>query len=195
MNEDSEFSFVALRAPRTRSERESCKAPVTSTKIFENSHFLKRSINDLSFTPEPLIRKFPRTWQKSKDSLFLQILSKLELLSETVKSQTTQIVALETRIEELTTLSKRNNQANKANRAETQKIETIADRVAAMTSASASHSGLIIAISSSQSTPKVGQSQISAITVNKTSSHISLDLSQCVVSFNERSIREIQNHL
>ena len=195
INKDSEFSVVAPRAPQTRSEREPRKAPVTSTKIFENSNFLKRSINDFSFTPEPLIRKFPRTWQKSKDSFFLQILFKLELLSETVESQTTQIVALETRSEELTTLLKRNNQANKANRAETQKIKTMADRVAAITSISASHSGLISAISSSQSTSKVGQSQTSASTVNKTSLNISPDLLQCAVSFNEKSIREIRNHL
>ncbi len=127
INKDSEFSFVAPRASRTRNERESRKAPVTPTKVFENSNFLKRSINDLSFTPEPLTRKNPRTWQKSEDSLFSQILSKLELLSETVESQTAQIVALETRIEELITLSKGNNQANKANRAATRKIETMAD--------------------------------------------------------------------
>ncbi len=50
-------------------------------------------------------------------------------------------------------------------------------------------------MSSSQSTPKVGQSQINAITVNKTSSHISLDLSQCAVSLNEKPIKEIRNHL
>lgn len=125
----------------------------------------------------------------------MQILSKFELLSETVESQTAQIVVLETRIEELTMLSKGNNQANKANRAATRKIETMADRVAAMASTSASHSGLISVSNSSQTTPKVGKSQISASTVNKTSSHISLDLLQCAVSLNERPIREIRNHL
>ena len=56
MNKSSEFSFVAPRTSLTGSERESCKAPVTPTKIFENSNFLKRSINDLSFTTEPLTK-------------------------------------------------------------------------------------------------------------------------------------------
>ncbi len=64
-----------------------------------------------------------------------------------------------------------------------------------MASTSLSHSGLISAIGSSQSTPKVEQSQISASIVNKTSSHISLDLSQCAVSLNEKPIRKIPNLL
>ncbi len=191
MNEDSEFSFVALRRSQTRSERETRKAPVTPTMIFENSNFLRRSINDLSFTTEPLTKKNSRTWQKSEDSLFSQILSKLELLSETVESHTSQIVALETRIEKLTTLSKGNNQANKENGAATRKIKTMADRVAAIASTYTSHSGLISAISSSQSSANVGQSQINASNVNKTSSHISLDLSQCALSLNKKPIREI----
>ena len=71
----------------------------------------------------------------------------------------------------------------------------MADWVAAIASTYASHSGLISAISSSQSIPNVGQSQINANNVNKTSSHISLDLSQCAVSLNEKPIREIWNHL
>lgn len=99
------------------------------------------------------------------------------------------------RIEKLTTLSKGNNQSNKANWAATRKIETMADRVAAMASTSTSHSGLIGAMSSSQSTPKVRQSQISGNTINKTSLHISLNLSQCAVSLNERPIKEIRYHL
>lgn len=133
--------------------------------------------------------------KKSEDSLFSQILSKLELLSKTVESQTAQIVALETRIEELTMLSKGNNQVNKANGAVTCKIETTADRVAAMASTSTSYLGPISAISSPQSTSNVGLIQRSAGIVNKTSLHISLNLSQRAVFLNERPIKKIRNHL
>lgn len=117
------------------------------------------------------------------------------MLSKTVESQTAQIVALETRIEELIMLSKGNNQVNKANRAVTRKIETTADQVAALASTSTSYLGPISAISSPQSTSNVGLIQRSAVIVNKTSLHISLNLSQCAVFLNERPIKKIRNHL
>ena len=62
---------------------------------------------------------------------------RLESLTQTVESQTMHILALEKQIKELTTHSKGNIQANKANRAATKKIETMADRVAAMAATSA----------------------------------------------------------
>ncbi|MCJ1345737.1 hypothetical protein MMC31_003946, partial [Peltigera leucophlebia] len=135
MNENSEFSFVAPHASRNMREN------ATS--------------DDLSFTPEPPVRKNPRTLHKIKDHLHVDILSKLESLSKVVESQiahivalklrvnsqTAHIVALESRVEELSTLSKGNLHANKANRAATKKIETVADRVAAMASITTSPSG------------------------------------------------------
>lgn len=124
VNGNSSFSFEALHPPRIE--------PVTPTKFSENSKFLKKSINDLSFMPEPIVRKNSRTHHFQDSSLFTQILSKLDMLSETVESQTAHIVALEKRMEELTFQSKRQTQANKANRGATKKIETMADRVAAM---------------------------------------------------------------
>lgn len=190
-NKEAKFSVVAPRAPRTRSERNLRGDPVTPTKIFGDSKVLKRSINDLSFTPEPLTRKNPKTGQNIEDSFLSQILFKLELLSKTVESQTAQIVALESRIEELTMLSKGNNQVSKANRAATCKIETMANRVAAMASTSTSLSGLISATSSPQSMSKAGLIQKSASNVNNTSLYISLNLSQCAVSLNERPSKEI----
>lgn len=118
MNGNSSFSFEASHPPRIE--------PVTPTKFSENSKFLKRSINDLSFTPEPIVRKNPRIHHFQDSSLLTQILSKLDVLSETVESQTAHIVALEKRIEELTFQSKGHTQANKVNRGATKKIETIA---------------------------------------------------------------------
>lgn len=60
--------------------------PVTPTKFSENSKFLKRSINNLSFTPKPIIRKNPRIHCFLDSSFLTQILSKLDILWEIVES-------------------------------------------------------------------------------------------------------------
>lgn len=58
INENSQFSFVALNASCNMYENiTSGKKPVTPTKLKQNSSFLKRSLNDLLFTPEPPVRK------------------------------------------------------------------------------------------------------------------------------------------
>lgn len=116
INGTSKFSFEAPRAlPSTRNSDTTSREPVTPTKFSENHNFLKRSINDLSFTPEPDTRKNPRPLHSQNNSLLTQILSKLPALSNTVESQTAHIVALEKRIEEVTFHSKGNTQASKAN--------------------------------------------------------------------------------
>lgn len=102
----------------------------------EHPKFLKRSIHDFSFTPESVTRKNPKFSIGHNVSLFAQIVSKLDLLSNTVESQTAQINALERRIEELTLSSKGNTQINKANQAAVKKIEAMADRIAAMAASS-----------------------------------------------------------
>ena len=197
MNENSEFSFVAPHASRNmRENATSGKEPVTPTKVQGNSSFLKRSLDDLSFTPEPPVRKNPRTLQKIKDHLLVDILSKLESLSKVVESQTAHIVALESRVEELSTLSKGNLQANKANRAATKKIETMADRVAAMASITTSPSGPSNPASSSKSIQRLDQQgHTSPSNVNRTNPHLILDLAQCAVSLNERPLKAIREHL
>lgn len=62
----------------------------------------------------------------------MEVLSKLESHRKVVESQTTHIVALEVRIEDLSTLSKASHQAYKANRAATKKVEIMVDWVTAM---------------------------------------------------------------
>lgn len=190
--ESSEFSSVAPQAPPSTRENEVSRgAPVTPTKSTENANLLKRSINDLSFIPEPITRKSPRTSNEEGAGLFMQIMAKLQSLSKTVESQTAHIVALETRIEELCVHSKGSNQADKANRAATKKIETMADRVAAMASTATSLPGSANVTSPAQR----GQSQVGASNLNKSSPPIVLDLSQCTSSLNERPVKEIRMHL
>lgn len=60
MNENSTFGFDILYLPIAIRESMS-KSLITPTKISENSEFLKKSINDFSFTPELLTRKNART--------------------------------------------------------------------------------------------------------------------------------------
>ncbi|MCJ1345401.1 hypothetical protein MMC31_003608 [Peltigera leucophlebia] len=134
MNGNSSFSFEASHAPRIES--------VTPTKFSKNS------------TPGPIIRKNPRIHHFQDISLLTQILSKLDVLSETVESQTAHIVALEKRVEELTSHSKGQTQAIKANRGVTKKIETMPDRVATMAATSSAQPG-----STNESTPSQGSSR------------------------------------
>lgn len=84
--------------------------------------------------PKPIVRKNLRIHHFQDSSLLIQILSKLDMLSETVESQTAyiesqiaHIIALKKRMEELTFQSKGLMQANKANRGATKKIETLTD--------------------------------------------------------------------
>lgn len=63
------FRFAIPRpitAPKSRLSR---KSPVTSTKISGELNFLKRSINDLLSTPEPVIRKNPKITKKIENIL------------------------------------------------------------------------------------------------------------------------------
>lgn len=142
INEESAFSFIVPRQPVTTPKSKTLrKSPITPTKISGDSNFLKRSINDLSFTPEPLTRRNPRITQGDENTILRQILSKLDMLSQTVKSQSAHILTLEKQLEEFTTHSKGDIQADKANRATTKKIEIMADRVAALAATTISSTG------------------------------------------------------
>lgn len=90
-------------------------------------NFLIRPINDLSFTPEPVLQKKPKITKEIKNILLGQILSKLEKLSKTVKNQTTHILSLEKKIEDLSTYSKKNIDIAKVNKVVTKRIKTMAD--------------------------------------------------------------------
>lgn len=83
LNGNSSFSFKASHPPSIES--------ITPTKFSENSKFFKRLINDLSFTPKPIVRKNPRTHHFQDSSFLTKILSKFNMLLETVKSQTAHI--------------------------------------------------------------------------------------------------------
>ena len=114
MTESPAFSF-AIPQPLTAMRKGAAisKPPITSTKISKDTNFLKRSMDDLSFIPEPLTRKNPKTTVEEENSILKQILVKLESLARTVESQTTHILALEKQLEELTMHSKENIQASK----------------------------------------------------------------------------------
>lgn len=82
--------------------------PVTPTKFSENSKFFKKSINNLLFTLKLIIKKNLRIHHFWDSNLVTQILSKLDIFSKTIKSQTAHIgsktahiVALEKWMEEL----------------------------------------------------------------------------------------------
>ncbi len=134
-NENLAFSFKIPRPSSTIWEGRT-RALITPTKISGDPKFLKRTINDLSFTPKPLERKNPRATRMDESFIFKQILSKLDSLSQTVETQTKHICTLEKRVEELTMQIKGKAQANKASQAATKKIETMAERVAAMAATS-----------------------------------------------------------
>lgn len=92
MNENSAFIFNIL-PPRNATREGMGKSPRTPTQISGDRKFLKRSINDLSFTPEPLERKNPRTSRMDESLILRQILSKLDSLSQTLEIQTKRIRA------------------------------------------------------------------------------------------------------
>ena len=67
MNENSEFSFVAPHELRNMRENAiSSIEPVTPTKVQGKSSFLKKSLDDLLFTPKPPIRKTLERYIKLK---------------------------------------------------------------------------------------------------------------------------------
>lgn len=73
------FSFVRPQTLPTLCNRVAInKKPVTAIEFSENSNFLKRSIHDLNFSTESIIRK--NFLQTPDNNLFIQILSKLYLL-------------------------------------------------------------------------------------------------------------------
>lgn len=196
MSANSKFDFVGPRVlpPMTDSER-SNREPVTPTKFSEYPSFLKRSINDLSFTPERIARKNLRLSKRHDNSLLAQILSKLSSLSDIVDSQTAHIIALEKRIEELTTHSKENTQINKASQSAIKKIETMADRVAAMAAtSSATQSNPANVGSGFQTKIKPGPNSPDSVS-KKTSPYLAIDLLECTPSLNERPLKEIRQHL
>ena len=193
MNENSAFIFNIPR-PRTAPRKGTSKVPRTPTKISGDPKFLKRSINDLSFTPEPLERKNPRTSQMDENLILGQILAKLDSLSQTVETQTKHIRALEKQVEELTTQAKGNTQANKASRAATKKIETMAERVAAMAATSTP--------SNNQASQRL-EIQNNALPIpgpqasnqKRTSPHLVVDLTEGGPSLNERPVKDIRMHI
>ena len=193
---NSAFRFAVPRPVTAPKSRVSGKAPVTPTKISGELNFLKRSINDLSSTSEPVIRKNPRITKEIENILLSQILSKLEKLSETVESQTAHILSLEKKIDELSIHSKGNIETAKANRVATKKIETMADRVAAMASITLPPSSSPSPVSTPKSTRKPAQnSHTSPTTAKKTNPHLILDLAQYAVDLNERLLKAIREHL
>lgn len=111
----------AKALPSTPDREVGDRAPVAPTRFSEHPKFLKRSINDLSFTPEPVTRKTPKYSEGHDVSLFAQIVSKLDSLSIIVESQSAHIKALGKRIDELMVSSKGNTQINKANQAAVKK--------------------------------------------------------------------------
>lgn len=180
MSANSKFNFVGPRVlpPMPDSDRPN-REPVTPTKFSEHPSFLKRSINDLSFTPERIARKNLRLSEGHDSSLLAEILSKLSLLSDTVDSQTARIVALEKRIEELTTHSKGNTQINKANQLAVKKIEIMADQVAAMAaSSSATQSNPANVGSGFQAKIQPGPNSPNSVS-KRTSPYLAVDLSEC----------------
>lgn len=82
---NSALCFAVPRPVTPPKSRVSGKAPVPPTKISGEFNSLKRSINDLSSTPQPVIRKNPKITKEIENILLSQILSKLEKLSETVE--------------------------------------------------------------------------------------------------------------
>ncbi len=134
-NKNLAFSFKIPRPSSTIREGRT-RAPITPTKISGDPKFLKRTIDNLSFTPELLEQKNLRTTHMDESFIFKQILSKLDSLSQTVETQNKHICVLENRVEELTMQTKGNAQANKASQAATKKMETMTERVAAMAATS-----------------------------------------------------------
>lgn len=187
------FSFEASHPPNIES--------VTPTKFSKNAKNLKRSINDLSFMPKPIIWKNLRTHHFQDSSLLIQILSQFDMLSDSVESQTAHIkshtahiIALEKRKEELIFQFKVLTQANKANQGATKKIETITDRVAAIAATSLAQPGFTNESTPSQGSSRPGFSRSDAV-LKKTSPYLALNLSEYTSTLNKRPLKEIRQHL
>lgn len=101
INKDSMFSFVIAQTLLTlHNDNVINKEQVTSTKFLKNSNFLKKLINDLFFIFKLITKK--KFLQTKNNSFFTQILSKLDLFSNTMESQIVHILTLENRIEKFT---------------------------------------------------------------------------------------------
>ena len=195
MTESPAFSFAIPRpSAAMRKGAAISKPPITPNKISRDTNFLKRSINNLSFTPERLTRKNPKNTLGDENSILKQVLVKLETPTQTVESQTTHILALEKQLGGLNTHSKGNVQANKASRAATKKIETMADRVAAMAAKSAPLSSQSSLANESQSSAKSSPNR-KILNAKKTSPHLVVDLSDCASPLRERPLKDIRAHL
>ena len=168
--------------------------PITPTKISKKLNFLKQSINNLSSTPEPVTQKNSGIIKEIKNILLSQILLKLDKLSKTVKTQTRYILALEKKIEKLFTHSKRNIQIAKVNRAATEKIETMADRVAAMAATTNFPTNAIkTVVAPSNLGPSSNLTKVAGL--KKISPYIIIDLAEYEVFLNERLLKDIWIYL
>lgn len=92
------FYFAISRPVTIPKCKISRRVPVTPTKIFGDMKFFKRPINDLSSTPKLVLQKNPRITKIIENILLGQILSKLEKLFKTVKSQTAHILSLKKKL-------------------------------------------------------------------------------------------------
>lgn len=135
MNENSTFVFHIPRL-QIPIRKAISKLPRTPTRISNDPKFMKRLINNLLFMPEPPEQKNPRASRIDESLVLGQILSKFDTLSQTVETQIKHICVLEKQVEELTTQARGNIQANKASRATTKKIKTMAKMAAAMAATS-----------------------------------------------------------
>lgn len=126
--------------------------------------------------------------------IFRQILYKLDSLSQTVASQTAHIQALEKQVEELTTLAKGNIQEDKTNQAATKRIETMADRVAAMAAISTPPTSQANQMHEAQNNA-APSSGLQVSNPKKTSPHLVINLTECATSHSERPLKDILMHI
>lgn len=168
--------------------------PRTLIRISSNPKFLKRSINDLSFTLETPEQKNLRTSRIDESLVLGQILSKLDALFQTVETQTKHIRALEKQVEELTMQAKGNTQANKASRAATKKIETMMEKVAtiAATSTTSNNQASQRLEFQANASPNPGPQNLNQ---KKTSLHLVVDLTEYGPSLNKRPVKNIRTHI
>lgn len=71
MTESPAFSFAIPQSSAAMHKGAAIsKPPITLTKIFEDTNFLKRSVNNLLFTLKLLIRKNLKTTLEEENSIF-----------------------------------------------------------------------------------------------------------------------------
>lgn len=99
INKSLIFSFVALQMlPALHNNHIINRKSITSTKFSENLNFFKRSINNLFFTFELIIKK--KILETQNNIFLIKIRSKFDLLLNIMESQMLYILALEMQIEE-----------------------------------------------------------------------------------------------